>query len=531
MAEKRYTAIFDAKDRVSPAMEKIAKSTDRARDAKGRYIKAAQDADRAQDRLARTNRTSMSSFDRLARSTAQAERHIRSLGDRGVTATRGLLGNLGRLTGMLTSLPSLIISAGAAFGTWKLGEAVIGGAFQQEMTLTQLQGLAGGDAKGNAIFEMLKGEAQNSTFSTQEYTQATRSYLGFTKDEEQLKGFLDVTKRLALLDPVQGFDGASFAVKEGLSGDIMSLSERFELPKSFLRANGFDSSGDYMTNYTAIAKTLDQMGMTSDAVGKYESTGMAQWQEFRNKSRDFLGQMGRESVDAMKPFFERVNSFFGSTDANRFATDMSEKVGGLFRSLTAELSQVTWGDIETGLTNSGRLLKSIGEGGLVFMDAMSGGKGGSPVDILRNFTDSIGQMADKVSLFNDQLRDMFAWMEDSGFNGAMNGVVNFATGNPSEDGKRKGLFGWAYDGFTSGDWSTRRPVDGSHRSGLGHVPFDGYTAELHEGERVLTKQQNREYGQAANGQVLITGNTFHVRQESDIDAIGQALVRQLVMRG
>lgn len=36
-------------------------------------------------------------------------------------------------------------------------------------------------------------------------------------------------------------------------------------------------------------------------------------------------------------------------------------------------------------------------------------------------------------------------------------------------------------------------VDGSHRSGLSYVPFDGYKAELHEGERVLTKQEAEDY--------------------------------------
>ena len=34
--------------------------------------------------------------------------------------------------------------------------------------------------------------------------------------------------------------------------------------------------------------------------------------------------------------------------------------------------------------------------------------------------------------------------------------------------------------------------DGTHASGLDYVPFDGYLAELHEGERVLTAQQNAE---------------------------------------
>lgn len=40
---------------------------------------------------------------------------------------------------------------------------------------------------------------------------------------------------------------------------------------------------------------------------------------------------------------------------------------------------------------------------------------------------------------------------------------------------------------------------GSHAAGLDYVPFDGYTATLHEGERVLTAQENRSYNDTGTG--------------------------------
>lgn len=54
--------------------------------------------------------------------------------------------------------------------------------------------------------------------------------------------------------------------------------------------------------------------------------------------------------------------------------------------------------------------------------------------------------------------------------------------------------------------SAARSVDGKHANGLDYVPYNGYVAELHEGERVLTKQQNKEYneGRAEQG-----GDTFN----------------------
>lgn len=66
-----------------------------------------------------------------------------------------------------------------------------------------------------------------------------------------------------------------------------------------------------------------------------------------------------------------------------------------------------------------------------------------------------------------------------------------------------------------------------HAAGLERVPYDGYAALLHEGERVLTAREARQADQGGGARVTITGNTFQVRQESDIDAIAEALYRKL----
>lgn len=45
---------------------------------------------------------------------------------------------------------------------------------------------------------------------------------------------------------------------------------------------------------------------------------------------------------------------------------------------------------------------------------------------------------------------------------------------------------------------TIAPVNGSHAGGLEYVPFDGYIAELHKGERVLTASEARGYNNRSN---------------------------------
>jgi hypothetical protein len=41
-------------------------------------------------------------------------------------------------------------------------------------------------------------------------------------------------------------------------------------------------------------------------------------------------------------------------------------------------------------------------------------------------------------------------------------------------------------------------INGSHADGLAYVPFDGYIAELHKGERVLTADEARGYNNRSN---------------------------------
>jgi len=77
---------------------------------------------------------------------------------------------------------------------------------------------------------------------------------------------------------------------------------------------------------------------------------------------------------------------------------------------------------------------------------------------------------------------------------------------------------WEWD---SSDWTDYN----SHAYGLKYVPYDGYPALLHEGERVLTAAENRSSAESSIV-VQVSGNEFIVRGEDDIDAIA----RQIVVR-
>lgn len=55
---------------------------------------------------------------------------------------------------------------------------------------------------------------------------------------------------------------------------------------------------------------------------------------------------------------------------------------------------------------------------------------------------------------------------------------------------------------------------GSHANGLTYVPYDGYIAELHQGERVLTKSENESYNKDTN---KTNGDTYIFNSPKPID--------------
>ena len=72
-----------------------------------------------------------------------------------------------------------------------------------------------------------------------------------------------------------------------------------------------------------------------------------------------------------------------------------------------------------------------------------------------------------------------------------------------------------------------RYYDGSHANGLAYVPYNGYIAQLHEGERVLTKEENREYNSSKNNIQMFFEVAANIREEADIEKLARLLFEMI----
>lgn len=80
----------------------------------------------------------------------------------------------------------------------------------------------------------------------------------------------------------------------------------------------------------------------------------------------------------------------------------------------------------------------------------------------------------------------------SGISAAWDGLVSWFNGIWNS------LFGGRSVDVNVNANATSDGVNGSHAGGLNYVPFDGYIAELHKGERVLTADEARRYNNRSN---------------------------------
>ena len=85
----------------------------------------------------------------------------------------------------------------------------------------------------------------------------------------------------------------------------------------------------------------------------------------------------------------------------------------------------------------------------------------------------------------------------SGISAAWDGLVSWFNGIWDS------LFGGRNVDVNVNANATSSGVNGSHAGGLNFVPFDGYIAELHKGERVLTREEANEYNRGEKSQINI----------------------------
>jgi hypothetical protein len=238
-----------------------------------------------------------------------------------------------------------------------------------EQVTAQLNAFTKDGAESARILEMIRQRAALTPFAFEEMAKATASLMPAAKQSgTELEELVKLSEILAASNPAQGLEGAAFSLREALSGDFVSIVERFNLPRQ--RLNELKEQG--VPALQAISQAMQEMGLDADLVSNLGQTAAGRWRTFKDTLvglaaaatqpifAAFSGELGNINglLAQNAPWLEDMARRFGEmigeylpraiTLFYDFGTQLSETVGP-----AAELISDAWERIGAamGLTN------------------------------------------------------------------------------------------------------------------------------------------------------------------------------------
>lgn len=189
---------------------------------------------------------------------------------------------------------------------------------EKQVQLNTFQSLLNSDEAGQALYDYTKlyGQ-QKSVLGAMGIANATKSFLPFTQDIDQLTKLYQLTERLYARDPTQGSEGAVFAMKELISGDVMSARERFNISGiSGATIRDFANTNDINGLINYLDQTFNRFGATQGIVDKNFTSLQTQATKFGDNVRSALGDESSPVVQNLSLMFQQLNA---DMDSGKFA--------------------------------------------------------------------------------------------------------------------------------------------------------------------------------------------------------------------
>lgn len=227
-----------------------------------------------------------------------------------LNAVTGALGGLGKAAtapihaiGGLTDVLGKVGLAGMGIQTvigsvTGLGDALgFGLANQMEQATASFNAFTKDSAKSAEIIAQVRDEAAKTPFTFQEMTMAAAGLLPVTKASgESLQNLLKDAEVLSASNPMQGFEGAVFSLREAVTGDFTSIIERFNLSRSTI--NKLKAEG--VPNLEIVRKAMLEMGFDQDLVSAKAETLEGRFSTFTDTIDNLKLKIATPIFDATK---------------------------------------------------------------------------------------------------------------------------------------------------------------------------------------------------------------------------------------
>lgn len=148
---------------------------------------------------------------------------------------------------------------------------------------------------------------------------------------QPLDELLDTAILLSAINPQEGLPGAIFAIREALSGDWMSLMDRFNMPRSIIN----QMKEDGVPALEIINTLLRQQGVDMDMVGQMAGVADSRTKTLFSNLAMAAAQLGRPVFEAVSSVIDRLATY---TSSNAFQEDL-DTIGNIAKGI-AELPPI-----------------------------------------------------------------------------------------------------------------------------------------------------------------------------------------------
>lgn len=246
----------------------------------------------------------------------------------------------GAITTKITGLISTVYLAKKAFDF--LFDSIKTGA-KQQVQLSTFQALMGNKVLGADVYNFVSAYAKKSALDRENLASATTSFLAFTKDSSQLKQLLDLTQRLYLFNPEQGAEGAVFALKEVMTGQTMSLKNRFNMNGiSAEYVNKLSAKGDIAGTIKYLDTVFNQFGATQEVVDANFNSLSIQASLFKTNLMSAIGDQSNGAVQNLSATFQQLNADMDAGKFQPFFNVMSQGTAALANGLSWVAQNAYW---------------------------------------------------------------------------------------------------------------------------------------------------------------------------------------------
>lgn len=312
---------------------------------------------------------------------------------------------------------------------------------------------------------------------------------------------------IALLKVQKSFQTATTGTKESLEEQAKTLAEEYEKMKIAMEEGNTNITEETLNNLKELStqannelkEKLEQDKQT--LVSKFNEVGIQAPQELINRlvEKDAVIQQQvsniltnmKNGVSLKSPEIIALFKQLGIDAPDSLGNKLSEMNPNVQRQAVILLAQLMYAE----QSQRPKILQQLRDLGINIDTSLAGGIE-SNTGVVKQKAGTVGTQGNTEFKINFEKEKAKAKIDEKT--------------NADEIGEkaRKSLASWFEKPIKATlsllEHATTR--DGSHAGGLDYVPYNGYRAELHEGERVLTKQQNKEYNRGIKEG---TGDTFN----------------------